>query len=42
MIVIACPVHGADINPEALVLALHHKALHSLMHIVKLLQTWLI
>ena len=42
IIVVACPDRGAGNDPEALGLACPPKALHSLMQVVKLLQTWLI
>ena len=41
-IVVACPDEGEGADPEALGLAFHHQGPHSLMHVVKLLQIWLI
>ena len=42
IIVVACADRGARNNPEVLLVAFHAKALHLLMHFVKLLKTWLI
>ena len=42
IIVVACSDQGAGNDPEGLRLAFHQQGSTFIMHIVKLLQTWLI